>query len=288
MINILLLNWNSSDDVKICIEKIIVSNYNEYRLILIDNNSNEIDRDKLTLFVNEIKSKFKNEVYLILNSENFGYAGGNNKGYEYIKNKNLDGDILVINPDILISENTLCQLKKVLDSDDKIGAVMCRTLNYDQEIIYDYISMNGLNQKWLKTNNETIETDYLAGSCMLLKREVIDEIGLFNNEFFMYWEEVDLSFRIKKFGYKLLSSTNTFIIRKENDKSRSYNMHYYMIRNLFLIKKLHSNVTLYDVYILLLKMFKSSLVSSYKFRDLKYILIFFKGIASGIKSSTKI
>jgi len=288
MINILLLNWNSSDDIKTCIGQIIKSNFNQYRLILIDNNSSEIDKNKLTIIYNELKMKFVNKIYLIQNSENFGYAGGNNRGYEYLRQNNLDGDILILNPDVLISENTLEQLRIVLNSDNSVGAVMCRSVNTDGRVLYDSISMNGLDQKYLTSSSNIVETDYVAGSCMLLRREVIDKIGLFNEKFFMYWEEVDLSFRIKKLGYKLLSTTSTNVTRKENDKSRSFNMIFYMTRNVFLMKKYHTHITSKDMLIILLKMFKGSILNSYKYSDINYLLVFIKGVLNGIKTSIKI
>ena len=213
---------------------------------------------------------------------------GNNRGYEYLRQNNLDGDILILNPDVLISENTLEQLKIVLDSNNTVGAVMCRTVDDREKILYDYISMDGLDQKWLISDRDFVATDYVAGSCMLLKREVIDKIGLFNEKFFMYWEEVDLSFRIKKFGFKLFSTIQTKIVRKENDKSRSFNMNFYMTRNLFLMKKLYECINRNDLIILLLKMFKGSIVNTYKYRDMKYLLVFIKGVVSGINTSIKL
>lgn len=283
MINILLLNWNSFEDIQICVEQIIKSDVNKYRIILIDNKSNEEEKNKLILFYKKLDREIDNEVYLIQNSDNLGYAGGNNEGYEYLKSNNLDGNILILNPDISLSENTIANLQTVLNEDSSVGACMCRTLNSDLKINYDYISMNGLSQKPLTTNLDLVETDYVAGSCMLLRRETIDKVGLFNDTFFMYWEEVDLSFRIRKLGYKLLSTTKTYIIRKENDKSRSINMNYYMTRNIFLMKKLHSEIKPYQVLIILLKMFKGSLSNTYKNKKIKYLYIFFKGVIDGYK-----
>lgn len=285
-INILLLNWNSSLDIVSSIKNILNSDYKNFRIILIDNFSKEDDINSLK----KIYEKYKDlcEIHLLLNNENYGYAGGNNRGYEYLVNNNLKGDILILNPDVLISKNTIGQLNIVLNSDLRIGAVMCRSINSDSKILYDYISMSGLNQKWLTSNTHFTETSYVAGSCMLLKRNVIDKIGLFNSNFFMYWEEVDLSFRIKKIGYKLLSTTTTQIVRKDNDKKRSYNMNFYMTRNIFLIKRLHPNISTYSIFIELLKMCKVSLVYAHKSKDLKYIIIFLKGVIDGFKTSIKI
>lgn len=282
MINILLLNWNSSEECIDCINNILKSSYENYRIILIDNYSDINDRNRLTIFAKQIKTA---EIHLVFNNDNLGYAEGNNKGYEYIKNHSLKGDILILNPDIVVQENTLQEMKSCLYQDNLIGGVMVRTKDFESKnILYDYIKMNGLCQKHLKTSKNIIETDYLAGSCMLLKRDVIDRIDLFDKKFFMYWEEVDLSFRIKRLGYSLMSTTKTFVFRKSNDKSRSLNMNYYMNRNAFLIYKKYKNRKFfYTLLLFLLKRFKGALIDSIKEKNLAYLITYYKGIFDGIK-----
>lgn len=235
-VNILLLNWNSSGDISQGINSIIKSIFSEYRIILIDNNSEKYDQEKLINDYNFYKQQ-NIDIHFVLNDENYGYAGGNNRGYEYLKAQGLDGDILILNPDIEIAENTLYEMWKTLNTNENVGAVMTRTLTSDGTILYDYIKLNGFRQKWQATNHELIETDYVAGSCMLLRREIIDKVGLFDEKYFMYWEEVDLSFRIKRIGYELCSTTKTFIIRKDNSTERSINSIYFYIRNTFYLKK---------------------------------------------------
>lgn len=286
MINIFLLNWNSSEDIKICLEKILKSDYQQYRIILIDNDSREVDKKNLIYFFEEIQKSNKVEIHLVLNDKNFGYAGGNNRAYEYAKVNNLEGDILIINPDISVSKTTLTEMYNTLYKGEHIGGVMTRTLNNCGEIIYDYISMQGLNQRWLITNDDNIETDYLAGSCLLLRRDVVELIGLFNEQFFMYWEEVDLSFRIKRNNFRLLSTTRTSVIRKDNALSKNFNMYFYMTRNVILMKKIHKSISLFNLIKVLLNMLKISFMNSYRFKNIKYLTVYFKGLFSGI--TTKI
>lgn len=277
MINVLLLNWNSSQDIDLSIENILDSDYENFRIILIDNFSKEEDINNLKI----IYEKFHNlcEIHLLLNGENYGYAGGNNRGYEYLLDNNLDGDILVLNPDVTISTNTLFELKNSL-YENIAGGVMCKTLKPEGTLMYDYIKLNGYFQKWLSASPETIETDYLAGSCMLLKREAIDNIGLFDESFFMYWEEVDLSFRIKKIGLKLISTTTTEIVRKENPPERNVNAIYYATKNSIKLYKKHDCFKLYSLFFYLSYSFLSVVKQIIIFKDLSYIIKFTKGLMS--------
>ena len=235
--------------------------------------------------INYVEQVKNIEIHLVLNNDNLGYAEGNNKGYEYLKSNFLKGDILILNPDIIVQTNTLEKMKKTLHLDNSIGGVMVRTKDFkSQNILYDYIKMNGLCQKHLVTSKDIVKTDYLAGSCMLLKRDIIDKIGLFDKRFFMYWEEVDLSFRIKRLGYDVVSTTKTFVYRKPNDTSRSLNMHYYMNRNAIFIYKKYKDKKMFNTLILfLLKHFKGSFINVIRGKNIEYLKVYFKGILDGIK-----
>lgn len=280
MINILLLNWNSNSDIEIALHSILKSNYKCFRIILIDNYSRQDDIEKLK----KIYRYYKNlcELYLVLNKKNYGYAGGNNKGYSYLTENDLDGDILILNPDVVISENTILELQNSLV--DNVGGVMCRTLKSTGEIMYDYIKLNGFFQRWMETDEYIVETSYLAGSCMLLKRKIIDKIGLFDEKYFMYWEEVDLSFRIKNEGYKLVSTTKTSIIRKENSSERSANAIYFSIRNSFMIYKKYDYFKGYELLLYIFFSLLSATKQSASNKNFFFIRNFLSGIIDGAKN----
>lgn len=279
-INILLLNWNSSSDIDSSIQNILNSDYKNFRIILIDNFSKEDDIKNLK----DIYEKYKNlcEIHLLLNNENYGYAGGNNRGYDYLVDNNFKGDILVLNPDVMISPNTLFELQNSLS--ENIGGVMCRTLKSDNSIMYDYIKLNGYFQKWLVSDKNLVETDYLAGSCMLLKREIIDKIGLFDESFFMYWEEVDLSLRIKENGYKLISIINTNVIRDDNLIERSANAVFYNIRNSFLLYKKNKSFKLQSLFIYLFYSFLSAIKQTIVTRKIIFLKKYIFGFLDGKKT----
>jgi len=252
MINILILNWKSAESIKNCIDAIMLSLEIDFRIVIINNYSTDLDYLK----IKKIYSSFLNkiEIHLVANNENLGYAGGNNTGFNFLQSNNLLGDILILNSDIYISENTISEMKKALVTN--IGIVTVRTRNSEGKILYDAIRLNGFVSKYIITDKKVIKTDYSQGSCMLINRDVINEIGLFDDRFFLYWEEVDFSLRVKEFGMEIISITATYVTRGKNDEMRLPLAFYYSIRNAKLILSKHKNTfSKYSYIFYLLYMF---------------------------------
>lgn len=245
MINILLLNWNSAELVSNSLNKFTKSSDPNFRVILINNFSSPNDLIRIREIHKQFNAYF--EIFLVENESNIGYAGGNNSGLTFLEENNLSGDILILNPDILISENTILEMKKSLS--EGIGIVTVRVVNTQNKVLFDAIKLNGFNQRYLVTPKAQIETDYSQGACLLIKRNVIDQIGLFDERFFLYWEEVDFSLRVKKLGMKLIAITTTDVIRLNNEIRRQPLAFYYSVRNAKLIRSKHPDQFTYIQYI---------------------------------------
>jgi hypothetical protein len=264
-VNILILNWKSTNAIKECVNSIILSNDKAFRIILINNFSSDSDLIEIKNIYNFYKEEI--EIYLVENNDNIGYAGGNNSGVQYIENNNFDGNILILNPDIQISVDTISEMKKALV--ENIGIVTVRTLNPDGKIQYDAVKLTGFMQRNIITNKQSIATDYSRGSCMLINRLLVREIGLFDERFFLYWEEVDFSLRVKKTGKKLISITTSYVIQKDNSKSRNILAFYYFVRNAKLIRRNHKDYFSITSYLSFLT-FTFLLI----FRELKSLPVF--------------
>jgi len=248
MINIFILNWKSAGDVRECLNSIVASDEKDYRILLINNYSDNQDLEDVRALYDFYRAS--SDIYLVENSSNYGYAGGNNAGLNFLKSKNLDGDILILNPDIIISENTLSEMKHALTED--IGIVTVRTVNPSGKILFDSIKIHGFRQIKKITNKKYVLTDYSQGSCMLIARQIINTIGLFDERFFLYWEEVDFSLRVRSLGKKLISVTSTIIIRKDNNQGRKPEVFYYSVRNARLVREKHPDffsVNSYRLYL---------------------------------------
>lgn len=251
------------------------SNFDKFRVILVNNAKDEsIKLDNLANSYSEII-----EIHIVYNVKNTGYSGGNNLALSYIQEKELDGDILISNSDVLFNDCTIENLVNKLN-DPKIGAVSPRIYNTNNEHIFDTIELNGFLQKYNKTNFSVSKTDYVPGCCFIVKRELIEEIGLFDDSFFMYWEEVDLSIRIRNQGLQLICATDSSIVRKENSNSSYIKSIKYSVRNSFLLNNKH-NIGIFSHICYLFIMLILAVSKSFKLRKNEPLKSFFIGFYEG-------
>lgn len=204
--SIIILTYNKLEYTKLCIESIrkYTSKYS-YELIVVDNNSTD-DTVKWLKQQKDIKA--------IYNSENQGFPKGCNQGIEIAAGDN----ILLLNNDTVVTYNWLENLVNCLHSSADIGAVGAITNNcsYYQAISVNYKSLEEM-QKFAKqlnvaNPNQWEERLKLIGFCMLIKREVVDKIGLLDERFTPgNYEDDDYSLRIRKSGYRLMLCRDVFI-----------------------------------------------------------------------------
>ncbi len=232
---IIILNWNGKDDILECIKSLKKINYGNYKIIAVDNGSS--DRS-----VFEIKEKHP-EIIILENKKNLGFAGGNNIGIKYAIDSRTDY-VLLINNDAIVEENFLNKLVETGESDKKIGILGSKICYYDEPKI---IWFAGGNVNWLKNKGVHIgldeidkgqydkikEADYLTGCCLLIKREVIEKIGLLSEDYFLYYEDTDFALRAKNAGYKCIYVPSAKIYHKvsRSTKPGSSSYVYYHTRN---------------------------------------------------------
>lgn len=274
MINVFIINWYCIKDIKLQLESLLQSEAKNFRVVIINNSIPEHEKLKnlIELFKKEI------EIHCLKSPKNIGYAGGNNLAFSYINKKKLNGDILIANSDITFHSKTIGLLQ--LNLKDNIGAISPRIFNERNEHIFDYIKIKGFQQKYLKSDLLICNTDYVPGCCFMVKRDLVNKIGLFDEDFFMYWEEVDLSLRILKEGYGLICSTKATINRKENSSKTYINSIKFSTRNSFLLKKKHDLPTFSHIlylFTILMLSFKKSL----KMSNIEPIKSFFLGMHDG-------
>lgn len=203
-VTIIILTWNGARHIFDCLESVQKSTYQNYEIIVVDNGSKDGTPDL-------IKNNFLN-VKLILNKKNLGFTGGNNIGIKQAK-----GEILfLLNDDTKIHPNLIEVLVKELKSSSKIGIVGPKIYFMDEP---KKIWFAGGRIDWFKgktfhlgknlTDKELIndskkEVDFITGCALMIKKEVVDRIGLFDDKFFAYYEDADLCQRAKKIGYQII------------------------------------------------------------------------------------
>ena len=160
-------------------------------------------------------------------------AKGNNIGIKYAMNNKADY-VLLLNTDTEIEKDAISILVKKAKSDSNVGIVGSRIMYYDNRNLINYYGgkfdwIKGIviheNYKKEYKAEEKLEkyTDFITGCCMLIKREVIEEVGMLPEEYFMYYEDADYCVKVKEHGYKLAICSNSIIYHKVSSSSGGEN-----------------------------------------------------------------
>lgn len=205
-VSIIILNWNGKDDTIECLESLRKISYPNYEIIVVDNGSEGDD-------VNILKKVFGNYINIIEADKNYGFAEGNNIGMRYALKKMADY-ILLLNNDTVVDSEFLSELVRAAESDSKIGIVGPKIYFYsDPDKIWfagGNLSMwrcktwhTGLREIDKGQYDSQREADYITGCALLVKKQVIEKIGMLYSNYFAYYEEVDWCIHAKKVGYKV-------------------------------------------------------------------------------------
>ena len=247
---VILINWNSFECTRDCIESLRAMSYPDYDIILVDNNSQDGSGEELSRAYPEV-------IYLSL-PENRGFTGGNNAGIRYSLNHNYKYSLL-LNNDTFVESDFLEILASYLSDNPGTGAIQPKIyFNHDRKLLWnggswfnpwtgkDYVE--GTGQSRSKTSESLKEPDWLTGCALMVRNDVIKKVGLLDESLFMYYEDVDYSFRIKKARYSLIYHPKSVIYHiagastraKKKGKEGFLNpiVHYYLIRNrIWFLKK---------------------------------------------------
>ena len=247
-IAIIIINWRKYNLTKNCIQSVFKSTYVNFKIIIVDN---EYQNNGFAEFEKNDK------IHIIKNEKNEGFARANNQGIKYSLKNGFDY-ILVLNNDTEIKNNLLYSLIK---QSNKLNQKIIQPLilNYDGTKIWNaggtinnffgtfQTNKKGESFKNFKKNMDF--TDWFTGCCVLIKSEVFNDIGYFDERFFAYYEDVDYSIRLKKMGYSIALMTDSYLQHYESASSKSINksegnlspyVHYLNIRNHILLLKKHS------------------------------------------------
>ncbi len=242
-ISILTVNYFSSDFIKHLAQSIIDTDYQNINFVVVDNSENEEEYKKLEEILTDSFKNNKNKKFYLIKNINNGYAGGNNVGIRFIKENLKSPYIWILNPDTKIEKNTPFELLKTLEYTD-VDVVTCKIKNYDNDKIQyigDKVYLNGV--EGLKDYGLRY-VEMLSGANIFLKSEVFDRVGIFNENYFLYFEDNDLFIRMKKAGINPVYTPFTFIRHKVSGTSEGYESEtglYYMTRNRLLVKDLIEN-----------------------------------------------
>lgn len=221
---VIILNWNRKKDTLETLKSVsqsVIKGF-DLEIVVVDNAST----DGSVAALRKLKTsspKFK----IIENSENLGFSEGNNVGMRYALKNGADY-VVLLNDDTIVDKEMLIYLAEAANKYEKAGAIspkiyFAKGFEYHKkrykkselgnviwyaggDIDWDnvYGSNHGVDEVDRGQHNKVKDTDFATGACVLYKREVLEEVGLLDKNYFAYIEDGDLSQRIKKAGYRVV------------------------------------------------------------------------------------
>lgn len=237
-LSIVIVNYNVKHFLEQCLKSVYQAIQNiEAEVFVVDNNSIDGSQDM-------VRSSFP-DVKLIANSKNTGFSTANNQAIKESKGEY----VLLLNPDTVVPENCFQALLEFADETPDLGG--CGIPMYDGQGNYlpeskrglptpevAFYKMIGLNKLFPKSKkfgkyhlgylapDQNHEVEILAGAFMLIRKKVLDKIGLLDETFFMYGEDIDLSYRITKAGWKNYYFAGSRIIHYKGESTKKLSTNY--------------------------------------------------------------
>jgi GT2 family glycosyltransferase len=203
IITAIVLNWNGREYVEEAVSSLLEQSYPNLEIIIVDNGSTDGSRRL-------IEDRFGTKIKLITKQRNTGFADGNNTGIREAKGKY----ILILNNDAAAEKDWASELVKAAEKYPDVGMCASKVLDYFDRQVIDtaghLIYRDGLNRARGRLEKDEGQYDnpgevfFPSGAAALYRKEMLDEIGLFDEDFFAYGEDADIGIRGRLAGWKCL------------------------------------------------------------------------------------
>ena len=211
-ISVIIVNYNGKKLLENCLESLFKTDYNNFEVILVDNNSTDGSMEFVT--------KNYPKIIVIKLDSNKGFAEPNNIGAKIAKGEHL----LFLNNDTVTTTNFISEMTKVLEKDEKIAICQSLLLKPDGGIDSsgDFIDKMGIVYNSKTKTDEIKEISSARGACMLIRKKIFDKLGGFDEKFFFSFEDVDLGWRSWILGYKVVIVPNSIVYHSAGKTSSNF------------------------------------------------------------------
>ena len=226
-LSVVIVSFNTRDKLRMCLRSVFASQTKYiYEIFVVDNDSQDGSAEM-------VRSEFPN-VKLIENHENRGYSAANNQALRQAQGR----FYLLLNSDVEIAPDTFDKMISYMDNDKSVGIAGCKVVKADGS--FDKASrrnfpdlangiLHGLGLASLSSkpynivdapDDQIAEVDSVMGAFLMIRAEVIEKIGLLDEAFFMYGEDLDWCYRAKQAGYKVMFAPLTTVVHHKGSSSR--------------------------------------------------------------------
>ena len=249
-LSVVIVNYQTFELTKNTINSIFEHDYPfELEVIVVDNASSDDSMSRL-------QDYFGDRVRFIASAENNGFAAGNNQALRVVEARY----VLLLNSDTIVWENTLESIYNYMEDHKDVGACGCRVLLENGELDKAckrsfpnvknsffrlfHIPTNSADDNYNLDNlpdDEIYEIDCLTGAFMFMRKEALDTAGLLDETFFMYGEDIDLCYRIKNSGWKIIYYGESKIthLKGASSKKQKSKLIYEFYRAMYIYYKKH-------------------------------------------------
>ncbi len=235
---VVILHWRNLDDTATCLESVFASEGVKPGVWLVDNGSGDD--------LNALQEKFP-ELTIIRLPENLGFAAGNNAGIRAAL-KRAPEAVLLLNNDTVVASDAISKMLHFLRSSPGAGAVVPKIFYFHQPDLLWYaggkiawwkvsVQHFGFRRKDGPAFGSPCAVTFATGCALLVRREIFDRVGLLNEEFYSYFEDVEFSLRLQRAGFRILYCPDAHIWHKvgAGTQAQEYSPYYlyYQTRNRF-------------------------------------------------------
>ena len=250
-LSVVIINYQTFELTKNTVNSILQYDYPfSYEILVVDNASGD---DSLA----RLKDYFKDKVKFIASAENNGFAAGNNQALKIAEGEY----VLLLNSDTVVWQNSLEEIYNYMESHSDVGAAGCRVLLENGELDKAckrsfpnaknsffklfHIPTKSKDDNYNLTDlpdEEIYEIDCLTGAFMFIRSEILGQIGLLDETFFMYGEDIDLCYRIKEGGWKIVYYGKATIthLKGASSKKQKSKLIYEFHRAMYIYYKKHN------------------------------------------------
>ena len=219
LISVIVLNWNGRSFLEECLRCLKSQTYRSLEIIVVDNGSTDGS-------VDDVKEKFP-DVNVVLNGRNLGYGGGNNVGSAVSRGSYL----MILNNDTRPDSRCVGELMRSIEKDDRYGSAASKIILDDGRdrvdaagiVVYrDGLSIGRGRLERSDHYDDEAEVFFASGCACLLRRQMLEDIGLYDEDFFAYAEDTDLGWRARLAGWKCIYNPRAVVYHQHSASAGVY------------------------------------------------------------------